>query len=174
MKGSTSKHGISLQTLLRRSADLSNPCLLVSISQIQNILVLLFHFSWKVSAYWESYGIICDTLRLVLHKFYELLFCLSDCWRHARCYLWWSDGWSDKDHIQKKISSKSVQPYQEFFPCYNYYVCFHYFLNVRILTLIMCCMWIGFKPNICLHYNIWGAKALQSNWYGFQQWIFPV
>jgi hypothetical protein len=29
MKGSTVKHGISLRTLIRKSADLSGPCLLV-------------------------------------------------------------------------------------------------------------------------------------------------
>lgn len=32
LKGSTMKHGISLQTLIRKSADLSGPCLLVNIN----------------------------------------------------------------------------------------------------------------------------------------------
>lgn len=32
IKGSTLKHGISLRTLIRKSSDLSGPCLLVSLS----------------------------------------------------------------------------------------------------------------------------------------------
>lgn len=40
MKGSTARHGISLRTLIRKSADISGPCLLVCSPKLLQIFVV--------------------------------------------------------------------------------------------------------------------------------------
>lgn len=40
MKGSTARHGISLRTLIRKSADISGPCLLVCSPKVLQIFTV--------------------------------------------------------------------------------------------------------------------------------------
>lgn len=94
MKGSTVKHGISLRTLIRKSADLPGPCLLVC-SNLFLCYLLYGYLLLEISFFFRL--LKASGVNYIVH---------TDRWGYERCCIWRAAGVPPKTYCKEKVSSK--------------------------------------------------------------------